>query len=263
MHGDFKNYMQSLQATPVVDFPSPFAVWKLNSRFIQFVNIDAYMQSSVAPNFLQELTANYPLLITIWEDQWVQKNEIVKARLCSLAGKNKTIHARQTHVVRLQKSEADQFLNMYHLQGSANAYYKFGLVQQSQLVCVATFSKSRTMYDAAVYYRSYELVRFATLDGVTITGGLGKLLRHFIELVNAQHIMTYIDKDWSDGNSLLKLDFECKEITPPLYFDVSDINKPRIRVDTQTSHTIFTAGNIKMVWESSHFKTHIKNAPRK
>jgi hypothetical protein len=263
MIDDFKNYMQSLQATSLADFPSPFCVWKLNGRFIQFIIIDTYIQSNLASNFLHELNNHYPSLITIWQDQWLQKKDIIKARLRSLAGKNETIHARQTVVERLQKDQADQFLNTYHLQGSANAYYKFGLMHQSSLVCVATFSKSRTMYDAAVYYRSYELVRFATHEGITITGGLGKLLHHFTELVNAQHIMTYIDRDWSDGNSFIKLNFECREITPPLCFDVADLNKPRVRVDQQTTHSIFTAGNMKMVWESDYFKLHIKHASKK
>jgi hypothetical protein len=262
MQDDFEKYMKELQALPIQDFASPFAVWKLKGYYIQFILIETYIHSNVGYDFLQKLSLQYPKLITIWQDQWVQKKDIVKARLRSLAGANITIHARQTLVERLQKDKADSFLNTYHLQGAVTAYYKFGLMHQSRLACVATFSKSRTMYDAAVYYRSYELVRFATLDGLTITGGLGKLLHHFVALVNAHHIMTYVDRDWSDGNSLLKLNFECKELTPPLSFKIANLNKPRLRVDGQSEHAIYTAGNMKMVWESSYFKLHLKHAPK-
>ncbi len=54
-------------------------------------------------------------------------------------------------------------------------------------------------------YRSYEMVRFANVTGVTVTGGLSKLIKAFAEEVKPDDIMTYVDREWSDGKATANL----------------------------------------------------------
>jgi hypothetical protein len=156
--------------------------------------------------------------IHIWEDVYEQHPELVTARVLALIGNRQRVHARATQVKRIDKPTADLFLNKNHLQQSVGAYYKFGLYHHTELVAVATFSKSRMMQDGVVPYRSYELIRFASKIGVTVTGGLSKLLTFFIQEVNPAHIMTYTDRDWGTGEGFEKLGFTCIEVTEPIAF---------------------------------------------
>ena len=146
--------------------------------------------------------------IHIWEDQWINKQAIVESRIGALFGQSKRIHARSTKIKRLDKKQSEAFLNANHLQGTTSAYYKFGLMHKDELVAVATFSKSRIMNDGVVPYRSYEWVRFANKIGLTVVGGIGKLLNHFVDELHPAHIMTYIDLAWSDGKGYQTIGFK-------------------------------------------------------
>lgn len=174
------------------------------------------------PSFLVNLSAQMEKqnkqVIHLCEDVWNKQNNLVKARILAMLGKRKRIHARQTKAVRIDKQQADDFLNTHHLQYSATAYYKYGLMYSSELVAVATFSKSRVMHNRVVPYRSFELVRFASKSGITVTGGLGKLLNHFMINHHPVHLMTYADRDWSLGESYKKLGFTPVGYTDPQLF---------------------------------------------
>lgn len=159
-------------------------------------------------------------VIHIWEDIWYARREQVESRLRSLAGMSRRLHARNCEVKRIDKLTTDHFLKTNHLQGTSGAYYKYGLYSGDELVAVATFSKSRVMKDGAVPYRSYEWERFASKTGTTVTGGLGKLLAYFIDLIHPAHIMTYIDLDWSTGSGYEKLGFRHTGTTQPVEYFV-------------------------------------------
>ncbi|MFA6262311.1 MAG: hypothetical protein WC760_12640 [Bacteroidia bacterium] len=151
----------------------------------------------------------------IWEDQWLVKQEIVQARLRSLLGLSRRLHARNMHVKRIDKPIAAAFLDTYHLQGSTGAYYKIGMFAGEELIAVATFSKARIMQNKVVPYRSYEWERFATAGDLAIRGGLAKLLAFFIAEVHPAHVMTYIDKDWSTGQGFKAVGFVAETEIPP------------------------------------------------
>lgn len=191
-------------------------------------------------------------IIHLWEDVYVRHTAIVEARLLSLTGVRNRIHARQTEVIRIDQERAQAFLDEHHLQQYTSAYYKYALLYKDKIVAVATFSKSRVMTDGDVRYRSYELIRFASLTGTTVTGGFGKLLNYFIKQHHAAHIMTYADRDWSNGESYVKLGFTQTDITVPQVFYVDPKTLVRLRVtELPANGTAFirvvNAGNIKYV----------------
>lgn len=191
-----------------------------DNLFLHLITFAAMQQPD--PSLLVKLSCQMEKqnhqVIHLSEDIWNKQKNLVKARILAMLGKRKRIHARQTNVVRLDKKQADDFLNAHHLQYSTTAYYKYGLIYSNELVAVATFSKSRVMHNRAVPYRSFELVRFASKSGITVTGGLGKLLNHFIINHHPAHLMTYADRDWSMGEGYKKTGFTLSGYTEPQLF---------------------------------------------
>lgn len=185
--------------------------------FVEFIPTAQYLQYLPGKQYFDK-RGQHEQVITIWEDEWLNHQSIIISRLQALVAVRRRIHARQTTVVRLDKQTTDSFLTKNHLQGSTSAYYKYGLMVESTLVAVATFSKGRVMSDGPVYYRSYELERYCSLLHTTITGGLGKLLLHFIKAHHAVHLMTYADAAWSNGDSYLKLGFKKVAYNEPQLF---------------------------------------------
>ena len=204
------------------------------------------------------LSQNPKQIIHIWEDQWITKRPIIESRIQALFGQSKRIHARATSIKRLNKKETEAFLNANHLQGETTAYYKYGLLKEHELVAVATFSKSRMMNDGVVPYRSYEWVRFANKNGITVVGGIGKLLNHFIEELHPAHIMTYIDLAWSDGKGYQKIGFKKIDTVVPKQYMINPNDWIRIpshqfvqmelsKKEQQNYLQISNVGSVKMI----------------
>ena len=178
------------------------------------------LQNNFTPESLLAIQESYKqqhiLLIHLWADVWLTKREQVLDRLKSLSGLNEKTHGRKTEVVRIHKAEADNFMERNHIQGAAKARHKYGLHYDGELVAVATLSSSRLMKKLGSEYRSTELIRFASKGGLTIVGGLTKLLKHYAASHRVQDIMTYADRDWSDGRGYLSAGFIQTEIVEPL-----------------------------------------------
>jgi hypothetical protein len=138
-------------------------------------------------------------LIQIFEDEWRQKSEIVKARLKSILGHNQKIGARNCKLIELSVEDYRNFLEKTHIRGYANAKYKYGLEFNGNLVAVMGFSKSRYTKEG------YELIRFSS--NVNVVGGASKLLSYFIKKHNPKMIITYADRCWSNGNLYKTLGF--------------------------------------------------------
>ena len=77
-------------------------------------------------------------------------------------------------------------------------------VEAGSLVAVASFSAGRTMRDGT---RSFEWIRFASLRGLRVIGGMGKLLDSFVQEHSPDDVMTYVDASDSDGSAYMELGF--------------------------------------------------------
>ncbi len=205
--------------------------------------------------------------IRVWEDVWTTKTNIVQSRIKAVFGISERIPARLTKILRIDKPLADQFLNQNHLQATVTAKLKYGLylpqqyfrilktkpiAQSSLLVAVATFSGSKTVVRDGQPYRSYELIRFANLLNCTVVGGFDKLLKNFIREQNPDDIMSYADREWSDGNSYQQTGFELIGTTPPQSFWVNPLTFDRltgrqkaIEATTDNFIEVQNVGNLK------------------
>ncbi len=119
---------------------------------------------------------------------------------------------------RIAKPLAAQFLDAHHRYGNASCRYCYGMftvrrtgageagLEPGTLVAVSQFSSARRMRDGS---RSFEWVRYASLSGYRVQGGMGKMLDFFIKDVNPDDVMTYADPLSSDGGEVYtKLGFK-------------------------------------------------------
>ncbi|RZL44045.1 MAG: hypothetical protein EOP00_21630, partial [Pedobacter sp.] len=166
------------------------------------------------PIQLNELQQKYlkedKQLLHLWEDVWLTKKEQVLIRLNSLLSKNVGFHGRKTKIIEIDTLATKSFLEINHLQGFVKAKYAFGLLANDELIAVATFSDARPMKLKGSNYLSAELVRFASKNGVTVVGGLSKLIKHFSKLVQllyhldvSENKLRYLLKDNANSASII------------------------------------------------------------
>lgn len=170
--------------------------------------------------------------IHIDEDIWQNRPILLLARLAALAGQATRIHARNTVIARIDKQTAHAFQQEHHLQVALPGKYRYGAFHQGDLVAITVFSGGRKMNSKPESYRSFELLRFCHKQGCAVIGGFSKLLDAFRRDFNPGDIMTYADKDWSDGESYQKTGFSIVGETDPQLF--------WIKADTQERFTEFS-----------------------
>ncbi len=131
-----------------------------------------------------------------------------------------SVFARNCEVRKIGKEAAADFMDKYHDLGDTKCRYRYGLfvvrkghssVPPGTMVAAATFSAARKWTKAGRTVKSYEWVRYASLPDVRIAGGMGKILKTFVEEVHPDDVMSYADSAWSDGDVYLKLGFAEEE----------------------------------------------------
>jgi glutaredoxin len=152
-------------------------------------------------------------VINIYEDEWInsrlQMEQIIKnalgiisnkigARKCSIWKCGYTDNSFPTHIV--------PFFNKYHHQGLK--YYPesiaYCLVYDNQIVACALFGNNK-------YHNQNEceLIRYATINDIKISGGLSKLISTFHkDFLQFKSIISYCDNRFFTGNSYSKIGFE-------------------------------------------------------
>lgn len=126
------------------------------------------------------------------------------------------IFARNCSVIKINRRQAEEFLSRHHRLGYTNCRYFYGLFiekpgktpfEKGTLAAVAGFSGPRRWEKGGRLISSYEWVRYASMPGTRAIGGMGKILKTFIEEVKPDDIMSYADKERSEGDVYKKLGF--------------------------------------------------------
>lgn len=204
-----------------------------------------------------------PIIIT--EDRWRSEGDCIRRRLLAHMGIFTHVFARNCEVRKLHKGEAADFMNRWHSYGDATCRYRLGLflkkpargangeLPPGEMVAAATFSNGRLMERGGKYYRSYQWIRYASLPDVRVTGGMGKIMKHFLDEAIAGDeedrstdrfggwdIMSYADLEWSDGNVYRRLGFADEGHKSPVMYRVEPITwtrKPVFRLsDDEAAH---------------------------
>lgn len=168
-------------------------------------------------------------LIHIFEDEWVVNKELIKSKLKHILGVSDgyKIGARKTVIKKISKEDKSYFLDECHIQGNDKSDIFYGAYYGDILVGVMTFNSHRNMTKSVE--GEYELSRYATRQGYTISGLASKILKQFINDYSPKSIISFADRRWTlDGNNNMytNLGFDLVSIVKPTYFYYnSKVNK--------------------------------------
>ncbi|CAL9976142.1 homing endonuclease [Vibrio phage K469] len=146
-------------------------------------------------------------VVHIYEHQVYDKASIISSMITNFLGKSFKIHARKCEIREVDKTEVKEFFNANHLDGYAACSFAWGLYSEDELVCCASFGKPRFDNDFDL-----ELVRFASLIGCVVVGGMSKLMSKV-----EGSILSYAKRDISVGRSYEACGFEFDGMTDPAY----------------------------------------------
>lgn len=146
-------------------------------------------------------------LITIFEDEWRDKNSQVKNFIKSALGVHENkVFARKCESRAIEKDVAKSFLNEYHIQGSGKIVASFGLFYNDDLIGVVTGGRHHRENDS----KAFILNRLAFKDGWQVVGGSSKLLSSLVDYGKNNdyaQIVSWSDNRWSEGNVYSKTGF--------------------------------------------------------
>jgi len=142
-------------------------------------------------------------LLSIWEDDWQYKKDIIKSIiLCNLNLIKNKIYARRCIIKEVKDSK--KFLNLNHLQGWCNSTINLGLFYNGELVSLMTFNKINSHKKI-----QFELLRFCDKINTNIIGSASKLFKYFISHYNNDiEIIGYSNCDISCGDLYKQLGFK-------------------------------------------------------
>jgi len=164
-------------------------------------------------------------LITIFSDEWENKQEIVKNRLKHILGfSDRICLARETEIYPISSELYRSFVDQHHIQGSIASKIKLGAFYQNQLVAAMGLGARRRNLGAKNSGpNDYEMLRFCTKGHVPGIGG--KLFKYFVSNYSPHQVISYADRRWGEGEFYRHLGFEFVESTGPSYFYTNDYKK--------------------------------------
>jgi hypothetical protein len=199
-------------------------------------------------------------IINIWEDYWDFKSDIIKSQIRNWLGltKNK-IFARKCQIKEISSENSSKFLNANHIQGAVRSNIKLGLYYNFELVSVMTFDQfeGRKKMEEG----SWNLSRFCNKLNTNVVGGSSKMLKYFVKNYNSKRIISYADKDWSEGSLYEKIGFnKIYETNPDYKYIIGNrrIHKSRFKKSNLktnlTESQYMRKSNIKKIWDCGKIK---------
>jgi len=181
-------------------------------------------------------------LITIFEDEWLNKKDQIKGFLRSVLNKNEIrLFARKTDLREVPKKEASLFLEENHIQGSSQIESAFGLYYNEELVGIVTGNK----HHRQGMKNQFILNRLAFKTNVSVAGGSSRLLKALIGYAKKNgylKLVSWSDNRWSEGNVYEKLGFVLEETLGPDYSYV--VGQKRISKQSCTKENLLKKGAI-------------------
>jgi len=210
-------------------------------------------------------TENNCELFNIWEDDWMNKQDIIKSMLnYKLNYTNNKINARDCEIKEVEPKFSCEFLQKNHLQGKCVDSIRMGLFYENKLVSLMTFGKRKISNKT-----QFELLRFCNILNTSIPGAASKLFKFFIDNYNPEKIVSYASLDYSIGHLYDILNFKKIGETGVNYWwakgkqkyhrtnfmkyklvkDGADIHKTENEIMQERGYNkIWNCGNLKYEW---------------
>ena len=172
-------------------------------------------------NKTEKCNLNGYKLLHVFEDEWINKFEIIKSIIRNnLKITKKKTYARLTIVKEISTKVAKKFLVENHIQGYCNSTYKFGLYDSNGiLTSVMTFGHLRkSLGQKQATPNHYEMLRFANKINSNVVGGASKLYKYFLRNYKPVYVLSYANRRFFDGAMYKTLGLEFVKTTTPNYF---------------------------------------------
>ena len=202
-------------------------------------------------------------LLTIFEDEWLEKQRLVLNRLRVLAGKVEKAQARECTIIELGWPPARVFLEENHLQGAGNPSRCFGLYHNGQLRQILAISPNQWGN------KEQTISRLCTKSGYVVVGGASKLFEHVKHALSLTKVVTFADRRWSEGNVYRHMGFKMDKILKPDYSyhngkqyrrskqslkktpeeRLSNLTERELRLQ-QGWRRIYDCGKVRYVWDA-------------
>lgn len=240
-------------------------------KIFKFLKEDDYPK-----NKLKNLKYNLSLknnnidIIFIFNDLIENKYEVILSRMLNKIGLSNKIYARNCDIRIIDNKETRNFLINNHIQGFLQSKINIGLYYNNELVSIMTFGKRRVaLGNKKTNENEFELLRFCNKINYTVIGGASKLLKYFIKNYNPKSILTFADKNWSNGNLYEKLNFKFIEETIPNYWYIKNgkrYHRYNFRKDilvkegfdkNKTEHQIMNERGYKRIYDCGNIKYEI------
>lgn len=208
-------------------------------------------------------------LIHIFEDEWINKKDIVKSRIKSLFKKSKNVfYARKCDIREISTNNKSKFLKKYHLQGNDKSKIKLGAFYEGELVSVCTFSKKRIALGSSSEDGIFELNRFCSVFDTSVVGILPRFLSYIGKNYDINKIITYADRRYSSKDNIYELvGFDYVHTTKPNYFYMINYSERKHRFNFTKRKFVEMGGDEELtewenavnmgydrIWDSGHLK---------
>ena len=188
-------------------------------------------------------------LLTIFEDEWLFRNAQVRNFIKSCLGMNTNIlMARKCKVVLISKTEANKYIDLWHIQGSTNTIKLCAALKYNEeIVGVMTFGRHPRDNSITV------LDRLCFKDNTSIAGGASKLFSFLLKESKLEKIISWSDNRWSYGNVYSSLNFKLVKELKPDYSYYNKSKSTRISKQSQKKSSSGCPSNItEAVWSKQH-----------
>ena len=198
-------------------------------------------------------------LIHIFEDEWINRQEIVKSIILNKLGMTQhKISARDCVFKELIKKDVYNFLFTNHIQDPIVGKHNYGLFYENELVQLISLSKPR-------YNKNfdYELIRSCSKLNTVVVGGFNKLIKN---LPIQGSLISYVDRRYFTGNSYK--DWRYIGETSPNYYYTKGYQResrikyqkhklarlfPDIHDDELTEWQIMQLAGYDRIWDCGNF----------
>lgn len=159
-------------------------------------------------------------LIHIFEDEWKNKQDIVKSIILSSIGVyERKIPARKCEVKKVDNKTALSFIQANHIMATKKADMLYlGLYYKDELVQLASFRKN---FAQRTSDKDIELGRMITLKNTQVLGGFSKIMKH----CPYEKITSFIDRRLFDGKGYNNSGWTITGYSKPAYFYTDTVNR--------------------------------------
>lgn len=198
-----------------------------------------YRKSDYHLNKTELSEKNNIKLLHIFEDEWIHKQDIVKATIKSkLKIYDKKIFSKNCIIKEVNMLDSISFLDTNNLFGSSNALINYGLYLKNELISIISLKE--------ISKNSFEIVRHCDKLNICVSGSLNKLIQEFIYIYKPKTLIKNVDRRYSQGLSYKKIGFKCIKNTRPDFFYFThkkkNVNRKTL-ADIKELHSTYLSGN--------------------